>query len=98
MGARKGQRAPKQIGARAGVSSARGHPEQGRPRGSSLAQPKVKITRQAHDDEAGLRSSQEVNLQVRVRSSNCWADLRFELARQFLGSAGCIDRQGQSSR
>lgn len=49
---------------RAGVLSARGHHEQGWPRGSSQAQPKVVITRQVHDNEAGLRSSQEVNLQV----------------------------------
>lgn len=63
---------------RAGVSSARGHPavpEQGRPRDNSQVQPRVEITRQVHGDEAGLRSSQEVSLQVRVRSSNCQVKL-----------------------
>lgn len=77
--------------------SARGHREQGRPRGSSQAQPKVEITKQVHDYGAGLRPSQEVNLQVRVRSSRCWADPRFQLGRQFIGSAGCIDRQGTTA-
>lgn len=63
------------VAARSGSSLARAHPtalkggRQGWPGSGSQLQPGVQSIRQFCGDEAGLTSSQEVNLQVRIRTS-----------------------------